>query len=285
MRRNLLHHGIGIFAIVSVSAFVLIMSAVFPAFADIYMLQKKHDSQKIGKKEAKVSESIIRTWVAEGRFRQDYGDPAGFIHIVRLDRRPGELISYLINPGTGPSGNTYWTFCRPRVPVSPPNVSDDQENETPANKETKPVSPDGSQGAITVTDTGETKLINNFRCKKFLLKENLISTELSSEIWVTMDILPVLKQFGLVWGVRIDRSDSDLNLREDSSGVADEMRTIKGFPVLITEIEQNEHVYYERKLELLELKEAPLPSNHFDLPGGLTKKYRGAMAHPPVCED
>jgi hypothetical protein len=249
------------------------------------MVQKEHISQKYGGNHAKVSDSIIRTWVAEGKLRQDYGDPVTFIHITRLDRRPGELISYLINPGAGPYGNTYWTFCRPRVRVPPQTISDDQDNGSAAERDIGPTSATSSQKALTVTNTGETKLINNFWCRKYLLKENLISTEFSSEVWVTMDILSILEHYGLVWGVRIERSESKLNFREASSGVADEMRIIKGFPVLITEIEQNQYVHHERRLELLELKEDALSPNQFELPKGLAKKYRGAMAHPPECED
>jgi len=285
MRESLVQHRTGSLASASTSALFLLLLVVFPASADLLMVQKEHISEKYGGNEAKVSGSIIRTWVAEGKLRQDYGDPAAFIHITRLDRRPGELISYLINLGAGPYGNTYWTFCRPRVPVPRQTISDDQDNGSAAERGTGPTSATGSQKDLTVTDTGETKLINHFRCRKYILKENLIPTEFSSEVWVTMDILPILEQYGLVWGVRIERSDSKLNFREASSGVANEMRIIKGFPVLITEIEQNQYVHYEKRLELLELKEDPLSPKQFELPEGLTKKYRGAMAHPPECED
>ena len=272
-------------ALAFASAFALLFLAVIPASADIYLVQKEHKSQKYGEEDAKVSDMVIRTWVTEGKLRQDYGEPATFVHITRLDRRPGELISYLINLGTGPFGRTYWTFCHPRSSVPPRVTSDDQDNGSAGRKDTEPASPTDSRKALTITDTGETKLINNFWCKKYVVKETLTSTELSSEIWVTTDILSKLEQYRLGWGLRIDRSDSKLNFREAGSGVSGDMASIKGFPVLIIEIEHNKYVHYERRLELLEFKEAPLPPSQFELPEGLTKKYMGAMAHPPECED
>jgi len=285
MRQNPQHRRTCSLALASTSAFALLFLTTFSASADLYLVQKEHNSQKFGEKDAQVSDTLIRTCVAEGKLRQDYGDPPASIHITRLDRRPGELISYLINLGTGPFGNTYWTFCHPLAQSPPQTASNDQNNGIAAEKDAKPTGPAGSREAIAVTDTGETKLINTFRCKKYLLKDSSGSVEFSSEIWVTTDILPALEQYGLAWGVRIERSDSKLSFREDSSGTPEEMRTIKGFPVLITEIEHNQYVHRERTLELLELKESPLPPNQFDLPKGLKKKYRGAMAHPPECED
>ncbi len=283
MRQNRLQCGPGALAsAASTTAFVLLLLWIVPASADLYMVQKKYDSTEYGGKDAKAGEVAIRTWVAKDRLRQDYGDPAGFIHITRLDRRPGELISYLINMGKGGYGKTYWTFCRPYVVPLPPTSSGDPNN---ANANMEHAAATGVHDSLTLTDTGETKLINNFHCGKYLLKGRLTSTEFSSEIWVSMDIGSALERYGLVWGARIDRTYSELKFREASNTVEDEMRTIKGFPVLITEIEQNQYVHYERRLELLEFKEESSLPSQFDLPGGLTKKFMGAAAHPKSCED
>jgi len=285
MRQGLQQYRTGALPLASSCAFVLLLSVAFPVSADLCLVQKVHKSQKIGQHEPKVSDSIIRTWVTEGKLRRDYGDPATFIHITRLDRTSGRLVSYHISLGSGPYGNTYWTFCHPLTQVTPPSTPNDREARSADRKDTEPVSPADSRKAPTVTDTGETKIINNFHCRKYILKEPMTSTEFSSEIWVTTDILPALDRYGLVWGARIERYNSELDLMEASSGIADEMHVIKGFPVLITEIEQNRYVYHERRLELLEFEEGPLSPNQFELPKGLTKKYRGAMLHPPECED
>lgn len=288
MPQRRLQHGAGVTALAYASALVLLLSVVFPASAEICMVQKSYDSREYGGKHARPpSESIIRTWAAEGKLRQDYGDPPTFIYIVRLDRRPGELISYLIDLGTGHFGNTYWTFCHPHPLALPsqPTGPDHMEKACTDVKESVPAGSTGPHEALAVTDTGDTKLINSFQCRKYLLKGRLSSREFSSEVWASTDIASALDRCGLIWGVRIDQSDSHLRFRGDSNRVPEEMRTIKGFPVLVTEIEQNRYVHYERRLELLEFREESVSSNQFDLPKGLTKKYRGAMAHPPECDD
>ena len=273
------------YGLVFVFAFVIFLLVVLPAFADIYMVQKTYESRKYREDKPIISDSIIRTWIAEGKLRQDYGDPVTFIHITRLDRRPGELISYLLNLGAGSFGNTYWTFCRPYVPPLPQTTSGNREKARSEAENTSSTNLTRLLEGLAVVDSGETKFIKNFHCRKYLLKGRLNSTELKSDIWVTMDIVPVLEQYGLIWSVRIEHSDSKVRFREFSDSAPSEMEVLKGFPIHVTEIEQNPYVYYERRLELLEFKEEPAPPNYWDLPKGLTKKYRGAMANPPRCED
>ena len=287
MRKRPRQTGAGARTLAYASAFVMLLSAARPASAGIYFIQKSCESKKYSAIAGSPppSESIIRTWADEGKLRQDHGNPPSFIEIVRLDRRPGELISYLINLGTGNFGNTYWTFCRPFTPPSRQAGPEHRETTDATVQENVSAGSTGLRDALEAVDTGDTRIINNFRCRKYLLKGRLSSTEFSSEIWTSVDVASALERFGLTWGVRIERSDSRLRFRGDAGGAPEEMRTVKGFPVLITEIEQNRYVHYERKLELLELKEEDAPPNHFDLPEGLTKKYRGAMAHPPVCDD
>ena len=287
MRSRRLHTGAGARALACASALIVLLSAVCPASAGIYIVRKSWDSKKYSRNSGSPppAGSIIRTWADEGRLRQDFGDPPAFIEIVRLDRRPGELISYLINLATGNFANTYWTFCRPFMLPSQPTGPNHNETTGTNASESAPASSIGPGKALEVTDTGETKLINNLPCRKYLLKGRLSSTEFSSEIWTSMDVASALERFGLIWGVRMDRFEYRLRFQGDSGGKFEEMRTIKGFPVLITEIEQNQHVHYERRLELLEFREEEILPNQFDLPKGLTKKYRGAMANPPVCDD
>src|SRR6266851_10083003 len=55
------------------------------ASADVQMVQIEYDSKQYGGKETQTSQSIIRTWAAAGKLRRDYGDPAGFTNIERLD--------------------------------------------------------------------------------------------------------------------------------------------------------------------------------------------------------
>jgi len=279
------HHAIHLVGSALVFALVVLLFVPLSASADVTMVQKSYTSNKYARKEPIVSSSIIRTRIAEGRLRQEYGDPASFIHITRLDRRPGELISYLINLNRAPRGNTYWTFCRPHVWPLPKTHRGEVDKTGSDATNIEPDSSPGHHEGLTVTDTGEMKRINNLNCRKYLLKGRLGSTELTSEVWVTMDIVPTLDRYGLIWGIRLERSDSELWFREGSADIVEYMRAVKGFPVLITEIEHNEYVRYERKLELLEFNEEPAASSQFDLPEGLTKKYLGAMAKPPVCED
>ena len=273
----------GRFKTASVLAVSILLAMVLPASADVFLVQKVYESSKFRDREPKVSEMTLRTWISEGRLRTDHGDPPGFIHIVRLDRRPGEIISYLIDSMKG-GGGTYWTYCRPyeapanRKTADGPTSGRESEEAARASRKL-------SGEALTLTDTGEVKVINGFNCRKYLLTGTLTQTEFTSEIWVTRDIVNALEGYGLTWGVRLHSYDYELRILAEARPPLEEMQTIRGFPVLVTEVEHNAYVHYERKLELLEFKESEAAPGQFDLPGGLTKKFRGAAAHPKVCED
>ena len=118
---------------------------------------------------------------------------------------------------------------------------------------------------VTVTDTGETQKIKNWKCKKYNMKTTMMGATSTQEIWATENI----------------KIDYDLyhtlgfSVMAQTPGANDmlkEMKKIKGLTVMSTGSTSVMGTNVKSSQELLEFSEDSAPSGTYEVPEGYKKE-------------
>jgi hypothetical protein len=122
-----------------------------------------------------------------------------------------------------------------------------------------------------VTETGEQKTINGWKCRKYIVKINSGMGAITNEVWATED-LKVDKE---VYDQLTNRALASMpGLQDSVASMRKEMEKIKGVQVLTVSNFMMMNQPHKTTTELLELKEKKAPRNIFDIPAGYTKQAR-----------
>ena len=207
--------------------------------ADIFIQSKRHtDSYTMMGKTYPAQDLIITKWLSKDKFRSDEGNKSTII--VRLDINKVYVINH--------QEKSYSVIDLPidLSKVLPPQA---QQMMQMFNMKT------------TVTDTGETKKIRKWNCKKYVMNMQGRMININTEIWATKDIkidYDTYKKFGeIITGLNPMFKD-----------MGKELKKIEGltiYSVITTNMMGNNIKTAEEVIEIT--KKSP-PKGHYELPTG-----------------
>jgi hypothetical protein len=126
---------------------------------------------------------------------------------------------------------------------------------------------------ITVQDTGETKQIGEWNCRKYLvIKTGMMSIE--QEVWATEDVDFDVNRFTEMMSL----SGPDGLLANSPEGQAQqaEMAKIKGYPILTKTRMQMMGSSMETESEVKIVRHEAMPASLFDIPAGYVEREMNA---------
>ncbi|MBK5962787.1 hypothetical protein CCR95_01410 [Thiocystis minor] len=125
---------------------------------------------------------------------------------------------------------------------------------------------------ITVQDTGETKKIGDWHCRKYLVsKTGMMGIE--QEVWATEEVDFDVNRFTDMMSL----SGPDGLLANSPEGAAQqaEMAKIKGYPILTKTKMQMMGSSMESESEVKVIRKEAMPTSLFDIPEGYTEREMG----------
>jgi hypothetical protein len=124
----------------------------------------------------------------------------------------------------------------------------------------------GMMGGMTVkvTDTGETKKIGNWNCRKYLIDMKMSAGETNSEVWATEDI----KVDSQVYFTAVNAMMASMPGFQD---MIKEMQKVKGVVAYQVSTAKMMGSDVKSTMELLECGDKSAPAGTYELPAGYTK--------------
>jgi len=230
--------------------------------ADIFMKQKSHTDgfQMMGQSQP-AKEEIQNIWITSEKIRSD-GETQSFI--MRLDQNK----MYMLNH----QEKTYV-----EMPLNFGKMMDSKMQEamegddmSAQDKEKMMQMMQGmTQMKVTVTPAGETKKIGDWNCQKYIQSMQTMMGPATSEIWATEDLemdYEVYSKFMAAMGGGPGGMFGDF-----MTDMAEEMKKIKGVPVLTISTMNVMGSSVKSTQELIEYKQGSAPAGIFDLPKGYKK--------------
>lgn len=241
-------------AIVSMTVMVIPGSAT----ADIYMKQKHHtDATRMMGMTQPANDSIAEIWITEKGFRSD--DPARSTILLSKEQKIIML------------DHTAKTY------MEQPMNMDDMMAEMGGDKspEDQAAMRQMMQGMMkmeaSVAETPETKTINNWKCRKYIVTVTSAMGPMKTEVWATED-LEVDKK---IYEQLASRMFSAMpGMQSSLESMKKEMEKIKGVQVMTVSTATMMGQTQKTTTELLEFKEGKAPADIFTIPAGYKKQSR-----------
>ena len=235
-------------AIVVSLTFLFMLSLVFtspPAQADQVIKAKRHtDAFSMMGQSQPAKDEEVTTWLSKDKMRRDEGDTM-------------TLVRYDLN-------KIYWVN-HPKKTYSEIDLPLDMETVLPP--EAKQML-DQMEVSSSITDTGETKTINNWQCKKYLFEISVsmmgMSMPIKMDFWTSKDLGIDEEMYKKFYA-------DTLSMNPMFQDMVDELKKIEGYPVR-TEFSMSmmgaEQKYWE---EVVSVEKMSAPAGTYDLPEGYTK--------------
>ncbi len=219
---------------------------VFSAWADVFIKEKHHsDGFTIMGQTQPPKDTFQSIWFSTDKVRSDQEDKST---ILRLDLN----LLYIIDH----KKKSYVTI--------PLNFGATQKENMP----------EGLGIKISVTPTGESKKINNWNCKKYLQKTEMMGMSIDSEVWATEDIKLDFELYSKFVSAAMQMMPG---MQADMEKMMNEVKKIKGIQVLTITTNKMMGQTMKSTQELVEFKEAKAPAGIFDPPAGYKKEKMEKM--------
>jgi hypothetical protein len=250
----------------AIAALVFFVFAAAPARADIYMKQKVHtDELKMMGQTQPAKDEISVIWLGENLARMDQG--AATSSILLGDKK----VLYLIDHNK----KTY-----AEMPMDLDKMFDEAAaagaGEDPETAEAKTKMPGfmkglmkGMMGSMSakVTETGETKKIGSWNCRKYLIEMDMGMGKSNSEAWATEDIK-------INYSLYFTSANAMMASQPGFDKIVKEMQKVKGVIVYQTSKVKMMGSEVTSTTELLECTDKSAPAGNYDIPVGY-KKVKG----------
>ncbi|GAB4364067.1 MAG: hypothetical protein Kow0042_02410 [Calditrichia bacterium] len=225
--------------------------------ADIFIKQKQHtDPISIMGQGQPAKDVIQSTWITQDKIRTD-DEKRSVIMLLK------EGVIYILNH----EKKTYMV-----MPLNMGQAMEEKMGREGMSDEEQEDFRKFSEGMmkmeITVTETDETRKINNWNCKKYIQKIEMGMGPTTSEIWATQDLR---MDYDLYAQFSASLMSMQPGLQKSVSRAIEEMKKIKGVPVLTHTVAKMMGMEMKSFTELLEFKEGTAPAGTFDIPKGYTK--------------
>lgn len=246
--------------IIALMAGLLAMPALDAAYADIMMTHKVHtDAFQMRGRPMPARDFVQTIWMADKMMRNDSDKQSA---IFRMDKN----VIYILDT---------WHKNYTEIPMDLAK-SAATEGAPPAGKRgraaqsMKEQAPPGNFTMhVTVADTGETKKINKWKCRKFLQKVDMPMAPVTAEVWATEDLK---MNFDLFAQFSAAMMAIQPGAKESIKEAINEMKKIRGVPVLMTSTTRAMGAEIKTSQELIDFKEAKAPAGIFEIPPDYVKK-------------
>lgn len=213
--------------------------------ADHVIKGKKHtDAFSMAGRSQPAKDEDTTTWLAKDKMRQDVGEVTT---LIRMDKNK----MYMINH----SDKTY----------SEMDLPFNLEEILPADAKQMM---DAMDISSSITDTGETQTINNWKCKKYLVEISVsmmgMSMPIKMDLWTSKDLGVDLNEFKQLYTKTLAMNP----MFKDFIG---EFEKIDGYPVLTEFSMDMMGAQQKYKEEVISVEKTSPPAGTYDLPEGYTK--------------
>ena len=250
----------------TIAALVFFVFATVQARADISMKQTVHtDELKVRGRTQPAKDEISVTWLGENRARMDQG--AGTSSILLGEKK----ILYLIDHNKKTYAEMPLDLDKMFDEAAAAGAGDDAET-----AEAKKKMPGfmknmmkGMMGSMSakVTETGETKKIGDWNCRKYLIETDISMVKSQAEAWATEDLK-------VDYGLYFTSANAMLASQPGFDKIAKEMQKVKGVIVYQTSTVKMMGSEMTSTTELLECSDKSAPAGNYDIPAGY-KKVKG----------
>lgn len=224
--------------------------------ADIYMKQKHHtDATQMMGVTQPAKDLVSEIWITGKGFRSDNPEHSTIMlandqKVIMLNHKTKTYVEQPLN-----------------MDEMMGNMS---EGKSPEDKAAmKQMMQNMMKMDASVTETGEQKTINNWKCKKYILKMNTAMGAITNEVWATED----LKVDKKIYDQFANRALAAMpGLQNSMESMQKELEKIKGVQVLTVSNFTMMNQPHKSTTELLEFKEKASPGNIFDIPAGYAKQ-------------
>jgi hypothetical protein len=250
----------------AVAAIVFFVFATVQARADVYMKQKIHtDSFKMMGQTQPEKDEIMVFWMGENKARTD--TEGGNSSILLADKK----IIVLIDHSKKQYSERPLDFEKMFDEAAGPAAGDDPE--TAEAKKKMPAfmknMMKGMMGNMSakVTETGETKKIGDWNCRKYLIEMDMGMGKSQAEAWATEDLK-------VDYGLYFTSANAMLASQPGFDKIVKEMQKVKGVIVYQTAKISAMGADITSTTELLECTDKAAPAGNYDVPAGY-KKVKG----------
>ncbi len=254
--------------ILQISLLTIIVCLVFAATlarADVYMKQKTHTDafQMMGQSQP-AKDDIMIFWLGENKARTDQ-EGAKTTSILLADKK----ILYMIDHNKMQYAEMPLDFDKMFEAAAAANAGDDPEKakameKMPGFMKNMMKGVMGNMSA-KVTETGETKKIGNWSCRKYLIEMNLgMGGTTASEAWATEDIK-------IDYTMAFTAANAMMASLPGFEKIMQEMKKIKGVVVLQTGTTKMMGAEFVSTTELIECADKAAPAGNYDIPAGYKK--------------
>jgi hypothetical protein len=256
----------GILRIVVAAALMIAVFGAAAARADVYMKQKVHTGEvKIMGQTQPEKDVISVFWLGENKARTDNEDGKSTILLgdkkvlymldhnkMQYAEMPMDLEKMIDEAMAGEAGDDPETAeAKKKMPAFMKNMMK------------------GVMGSMSakVTETGETKKVGNWNCRKYLIDMNMMGGEMKSEAWATEDIK-------VDAGFYFTAGNAMLAGQPGFDKIVKEMQKVKGVIVYQTGAMKMMGAEVVTTTEVLECTDKAAPAGTYDIPAGY-KKVKG----------
>ena len=226
--------------------------------SDVFIKEKIQRSGFQMMDQSQAGEKTERTmWISSDKIRSDDKDQSFIMH---FDKN----VFYIINH----KEKSYMEMPMNMGDLMKGKMEKEGIKEEDMEKYMK-MAPGMSKLKISVTATGEKKKIGNWNCKKYIQKIETMMGPTTSEIWATEDLKMDYELYTKFSSAFLGQQPG---AQQMSSEIAEEMKKIKGVPVLTTTTVEMMGTSMKSSQELVEFKEGTAPTGIFDLPKSYKKK-------------
>ena len=227
--------------------------------ADVYIKQKNHtDGFSMMGQSQPPRDDIFVTWMSKDKARMDHGEETTII--IRMDKKMMYMINHAEKKYSEMPIDSKGDIFSSAIAGS--DLSGEEQAQAKKMMEgfSKMMKP-----KVSVKDTGETKKIGNWNCKKYIMTMSMMGTTTKFDTWASEDI-------------KIDYElyrNLTFSVMGQTPGIEDmmkEMEKIKGVVVLQEGTMSMMGTNVKSTNELLEVSEKSAPGGTYEVPGGYKKQ-------------
>jgi len=118
--------------------------------------------------------------------------------------------------------------------------------------------------SVTVTETGETKKIGNWNCRKYLIDMNMAMGQSKAEAWATPDLK-------IDYNLYFTMANAMMAQMPGFDKMAQEMKKVKGVVVQQTAVTKMMGADVTSTTEIVEYEDKSAPAGTYEIPAGYKK--------------
>ena len=240
------------------SFLLLFLLFTLPMNADIYMETKTHtDGMAVMGQQQQPQDEIQKVWITKDKIRSESRDETV---IVLLKDKKMIVLNH--------EEKSYMEMPMGKEDIMEKAMQGKSEEERKEMEGFMQMAKGMTKFEITVTPTTETKKINKWNCKKYNQVVKMGMGPINSEVWATEDLEMDYELFAQYSTAMMAMKPG---FSESFDKAVNELKKIKGVPVLTKTTMNMMGMQMNTTQELIEFKKTAAPAGTFEIPKGYTK--------------